>query len=103
TLSLFSELAIMATLTLFVSLSASSVTAISIAMGFYILSRSMTTLQLIASSSDNSAVYEDVISTMMHAIALFLPGFDSMTLSSWLISPPASNVIFWVVAESLIY
>jgi ABC-type transport system involved in multi-copper enzyme maturation permease subunit len=104
-LSLLGELAILATLTLFLSLSVSPVTAMSTAMGYYVLSRSMTTLQLIASASvaDSATVSDSLIAAIMHAVGILLPNLDNMTLSFWLISPPTLHAMFRLLVESSVY
>lgn len=105
--SLLCELAIMTVLSLFFALSFSqSVGAISAAAGFYLLSRSMASLQLIADASLQSpqvSTTDQLVAAIVQATALVLPALDRFTLSSWLLSPPDIAGLLDLSAQTAVY
>lgn len=105
-ISLICELALMAAASLFCVLSLTQVVpAISAAAGFYLLSRSLATMQLIAASSlTHDPTWSDrVMSVVVSAIAFLLPGLDRMTLSSWLVETPDPHLLTGVFFQAVIY
>lgn len=106
-ISLLCELAIMTVLSLFFALSFSqSVTAVSAAAGFYLLSRSITSLLLIATTSlqsQQTSTADHFLSGIVHFLALVLPALDHFTLSSWLVSPPYIAEILNLSVQTALY
>lgn len=106
TLSLVCELAIMTTLSVFLVLTFSqAVTAISAAAAFYLLSRSMHTLQLMANASLDSqmSLADQIVSAILNTIAVVLPALDRFTLSSWLASPPDISSLLMLFSQAALY
>ena len=89
TLSLSCELILMASVALFCSLSLSQVLpALSATAAFYVLSRSLSTIQLIASAPSTTppSIGDQAITWLVKFIALFLPRLDEFAQSAWVIS-----------------
>jgi hypothetical protein len=106
TLSLFFELVLMASLSLFCVLSLTQILpAIAAALGFYLLARSLSAMQLIAAaaSSNNASMSDKAINGIVEMIALFLPNIDQMTLSAWLVTAPDSTVVASLAVQAVIY
>ena len=106
TFSLLCELTIMAALSLFCVLSLTQVVpAISAAAGFYLLSRSMATIKLIAAASltHDPSLTDQAVSWGIAAVALLLPGLDRMTPSSWLLATPDPSALVVVLAQTALY
>ena len=106
TLSLIGELALMAAASLFCVLSLTQVvSAISAAAGFYLLSRSLATMQLIAAASlTHDPTWSDrVMNGIVTAIAMLLPSLDRMTLSSWLVEVPDPHQLANVFMQAALY
>ncbi len=106
TLSLLCELTIMAALSLFCVLSLTQVVpAISAAAGFYLLARSMTTIQLIAAASlsHDPTLTDRIVSWGIAAVAMLLPSLDLMTPSSWLLSMPDPSALTVVLVQTALY
>ena len=106
TLSLVCELAIMTTLSVFLALTFSqAVTAISAAAAFYLLCRSMQSLQLMANASLDSqmSLPDQIVSGILSTIAVVLPALDRFTLSSWLASPPDISSLLMLFGQAALY
>jgi hypothetical protein len=61
--------------------------AVSVVLGFYVLSRSMAAIQLVGSSgpfADSGGLSQRVMTTVIDAIAYVLPSLDRFTSSEWL-------------------
>src|SRR4051812_36022455 len=95
--SLWCELAVVSTIALFFALSFTQpAIAISAAAAFYLLSRSMRSLELIASASlepPSHSTADAMVAAIMHGIGLILPALDRFTLSSWLVTPPLAGEV----------
>jgi ABC-type transport system involved in multi-copper enzyme maturation permease subunit len=106
TFSLLCELAIMTAVGIFLALSFSqAVTAISAAAAFYLLSRSMHNLQLMAAASLDSqtTLADQLVSGILNAVAFVLPALDRFAQSAWLISPPDSAELLMLLGQTAIY
>ncbi len=104
--SLGAELILMAALSLFCVLSLTQVLpAISAAAGFYLLSRSVAAMKLIAAAAvPTAASFGDrALSASVDAVALLLPRIDQMTQSDWLISPPAAAAVGTAMLQAVLY
>ncbi len=105
--SLLCELLIVASVSLFCVVSLTQVlSAFAATAGFYLLSRSMAAMQVIASASvANEHTFADtVISAVVNAIALILPGIDRMTRTDWLLgSAPGAGDALAVLGQSALY
>jgi ABC-type transport system involved in multi-copper enzyme maturation permease subunit len=104
--SLFCELLIVTTVSLFCVLSLTQVPAAFAAVAaFYLLSRSMTAMQLIAGAQTSDPSFADrVIAHIVNAIALVLPALDRMTDTAWLIeSPPAGSELAAILMQAVLY
>lgn len=104
TASLVCELLIVSAMSLFCVLSlAQVVPALAAVSGFYLLSRSMTAIQIIAGASLNGQTLTDhVVGTVVALIALLLPALDGMTQTTWLVGGAFGNV-FAVFGQTAIY
>ncbi len=87
-LSLLGELWIMAALSLFCLLTFSQIMpAMSLVLGFYLLARSMTAIQLIGHTPLNdSGAAQQFMTHAIDAIALLLPRFETFTQTAWLLN-----------------
>ena len=106
TVSLASELTLMAALSLFCVLSLTQILpAISAAVGFYLLGRSLAAMKLIAAASvaTSPSFADRVISALVETVALFLPSLDQMTISAWLVTPPSLNLLTSAFMQSMLY
>jgi len=106
TVSLVCELAIVAAMSLFCVLSfAQVVPAFAAVAGFYLLSRSMAAMQIIASSPlQDTTLTDRVVNALVDLIALVLPALDGMTQTTWLLGPaPAANTLGSVVGQTALY
>lgn len=107
TLSLCMELLIVTALSLLCLFTFSQVTvALSAVMAFYLLSRSITAIQLMGHfpivSMDSTA--QTITVWFLDALAFVLPELDSFTLSGWLIYHTASwPVLAPIISQTLIY
>lgn len=107
TLSLCMELLIVTALSLLCLFTFSQVTvALSAVMAFYLLSRSITAIQLMAHfpivSSDSLA--QTVIVGFLDGLAFVLPALDRFTLSAWLVYHDASwSVLAPIIGQTTIY
>lgn len=106
TVSLWCELTLMASLSLFCVLSLTQVLpAISAAAGFYLLGRSVAAMQLIAAAATSSSpsMADQAVNGLVAMIALLLPSIDQMTQSAWLVSAPEPAVLMQVFIEAALY
>jgi hypothetical protein len=72
--------------------------------GFYLLSRSMAAMQIIASGSLNEQTFTDrAVSTIVGFIALLLPSLDAMTQTGWLLGGTFGNAAVTVFGQTAIY
>lgn len=107
TLSLCMELLIVTALSLLCLFTFSQVTAaLSAVMAFYLLSRSITAIQLMGHfpvvSMDSLA--QTVIAGFLDALAFVLPALDGFTLSAWLIYHTASwSALAPILGQTVIY
>jgi ABC-type transport system involved in multi-copper enzyme maturation permease subunit len=106
-LSLACELLIVTAFALFCVFSLTQVmSALAAITGFYLLSRSISALQIIAASplSDDLSLGQKVVNFVIDAIAFLLPGLDRMTQTSWLIyGPPPAADIAQLLEQTAVY
>jgi ABC-type transport system involved in multi-copper enzyme maturation permease subunit len=105
TLSLLCELLIVAAVSLFCVLTLVQVVpALSAVAGFYLLSRSMTAMQIIAGASLQDATLADrVVNAVVGVIALLLPSLDRMTQTAWLLGGALGGAASAVFGQTAIY
>ncbi len=106
TVSLVCELLIVTAMSLFCVLSfAQVVPAFAAVAGFYLLSRSMAAMQIIAGAAPQDPTLTDrVVNAVVELIALLLPGLDGMTQTTWLLGPaPGVSTLGPVVGQTAIY
>jgi ABC-type transport system involved in multi-copper enzyme maturation permease subunit len=106
TASLFCELLIVAAISLFCVLSfAQVVPAFAAVAGFYLLSRSMAAMQIIAGAPLQEPTFADrAVRSIVELIALVLPSLDHMTQTAWLLGPsPGASVLGGVLGQTSIY
>lgn len=103
--SLVCELLIVTAMSLFCVLSlAQVVPAFAAVGGFYLLSRSMTAMQIIAGASlHDPTVADRIVGAIVRFIALLLPSLDSMTQTTWLLGGAFGNVMVSVLGQTAIY
>ncbi len=105
-LSLLGELWIMAALSLFCLLTFSQIVpAMSLVLGFYLLSRSMTAIQMIGHAPINeTGTVQLYMVHALDAIALLLPRLDAFTQTAWLVNNSGSWAQLGPIAlQTLIY
>jgi ABC-type transport system involved in multi-copper enzyme maturation permease subunit len=106
-LSLACELVIVTAFALFCVLSLTQViSALAAVAGFYLLSRSIGALQVMAANplSDSLSLGQDVVNFVVNTIAFVLPGLDRMTQTGWLIySAPSAADMLQVLAQTAVY
>jgi ABC-type transport system involved in multi-copper enzyme maturation permease subunit len=105
TASLVCELLIVTAVSLFCVLTLSQVVpALAAVAGFYLLSRSMAAMQVIAAAPLHELTVGDrVVKTVVDAIAFALPAIDGMTQTVWLHGPAAPGVSVAVFGQTAIY
>ena len=106
TASLFCELLIVAAMGLFCVLSfAQVVPAFAAVGGFYLLSRSIAAMQIIAGAPLQEPTLADrAVNVIVESIALLLPSLDRMTQTTWLIEPsPGAGDLGSVLSQTAIY
>jgi ABC-type transport system involved in multi-copper enzyme maturation permease subunit len=106
TVSLVCELLIVTAMSLFCVLSfAQVVPAFAAVAGFYLLSRSMGAIQIIAGAAPQDPTLTDrVVNAVVDLIALVLPGLDGMTQTTWLLGPaPGVSALGSVVGQTALY
>ena len=106
-LSLACELLIVTAFALFCVLSLTQViSALAAVAGFYLLSRSISALQIMAANplSDGPSLGQQLVNLIIDAIAFLLPGLDRMTQTAWLIyKEPTPTEITQVLAQTAVY
>jgi ABC-type transport system involved in multi-copper enzyme maturation permease subunit len=105
TASLVCELLIVTAMSLFCVLSLGQVVpAFAAVGGFYLLSRSMTAMQIIAGASlHNQTVTDRMVSGLVGFIALLLPSLDHMTQTTWLLGGALANSGVQVFGQTSVY
>jgi ABC-type transport system involved in multi-copper enzyme maturation permease subunit len=106
TLSLICELLIVTAMSLFCVVSfAQVVPAFAAVAGFYLLSRSMAAMQIIAGAPlQDPSLTDRVVNAVVHLIALLLPALDAMTQTAWLLGPaPGVSTLGSVVGQTTLY
>jgi len=105
TASLVCELLIVTAVSLFCVLTlAQVVPAFAAVAGFYLLSRSMAAMQIIASASLHEQTFADrVVNVIVDLIALLLPSLDRVTQTTWLLGGATGNVLLEVFGQTAIY
>jgi ABC-type Na+ efflux pump permease subunit len=106
TLSLICELLIVTAMSLFCVVSfAQVVPAFAAVAGFYLLSRSMAAMQIIAGAPLQDPTLTDrVVNAVVNLIALLLPALDSMTQTTWLLeSGPSVSTLGSVLGQTVLY
>src|SRR5438132_12039650 len=106
TVSLVCELLIVTAMSLFCVLSfAQVVPAFAVVAGFYLLSRSMAAMQIIAGAALQDPTLTDrMVNAVVELIALLLPALDGMTQTTWLLgSPPGAGALWAILAQTALY
>ena len=106
-LSLACELLIVTAVSLFCVLTLTQViSALAAFTGFYLLARTIGTLQIIAANplSDSTMPSQQFINLAVDAIAFLLPGLERMTQTSWLIyMAPTPDEVMGLIAQTAVY
>ena len=73
--------------------------------GFYLLSRSMAAMQIIAGAPLQDPTLTDrVVNAVVELIALLLPALDRMTQTTWLLeSAPGMSTLVSIVGQTTLY
>ena len=82
------------------------ISALAAVAGFYLLSRSIDALQIMAANplSGDLSLGQKLVNFVVDAIAFLLPGLDRMTQTGWLIySAPSAAEIMGVLAQTAVY
>ena len=106
TLSLICELLIVTAMSLFCVVSfAQVVPAFAAVAGFYLLSRSMAAMQIIAGAPLQDPTLTDrAVNAVVNLIALLLPALDAMTQTTWLLGSALSvSTLGSVVGQTALY
>src|SRR5215467_5885183 len=105
TASLLCELLIVTAMSLFCVLTLSQVVpALAAVAGFYLLSRSMAAMQIIAAAPLHDLTFGDrVVKTVVEGMAFLLPAIDGMTQTAWLHGPAAHGVSITVFGQAAVY
>jgi ABC-type transport system involved in multi-copper enzyme maturation permease subunit len=105
TASLVCELLIVTAVSLFCVLTLSQVVpALAAVAGFYLLSRSMAAMQIIAAAPLHDLTIGDrVVKAVVDAIAFLLPAIDGMTQTAWLHGTAAPGASVAVFGQTAIY
>src|SRR2546428_1220883 len=104
--SLLCELLIVTAMSLFCMLSLTQVVpAFAAVAGFYLLSRSMAAMQIIAGAPlQDPGLTDRVVNALVELIALLLPALDGMTQTTWLLgSAPGVSALGPVAGQPAIY
>jgi hypothetical protein len=103
--SLAAELLVVAAVSLFCVLSLSHVVAAMAAVaGFYVLSRAMDGIQIIATSGGPPDGLADRVSAgVVDALALVLPSFGRMTEAAWLTDTIPAGAVTMALVQSALY
>jgi ABC-type Na+ efflux pump permease subunit len=105
TASLLCELLIVTAMSLFCVLSLGQVVpAFAAVSGFYLLSRSMAAMQIIAGASlHDQTLVDRVVGAIVGSIALLLPSLDGMTQTAWLLGGAFGNAALHIFGQTAIY
>jgi Cu-processing system permease protein len=105
TSSLICELLIVTAVSLFCVLSfAQVVPAFAAVAGFYLLSRSIATMQTIAGATVEPTFTDRTVNAIVELISLLLPALDSMTQTTWLLGPgPGADTLGLIVGQTAVY
>jgi ABC-type Na+ efflux pump permease subunit len=105
TASLVCELWIVTAMSLFFVLAlAQVVPAFAAVAGFYLLSRSMAAMQIIAGASLHEQTFADrAVNAIVNMIALLLPSLDSMTQTTWLLGAALGDAWVAVLSQTAVY
>jgi len=104
--SLFCELAIITALCLFFLFTLGQVTAaLSAVAAFYLLARSMGSMQLISHSPilETGATAQEIMKTVLDLIAVLLPDLDVFTQTGWLVYGGGMQDLVPIVVQTVIY
>ena len=103
--SLFCELLIVTAMSVFCVLSLTQVVpAFAAVVGFYLLSRSMAAMQIIAGAAADPTLADRVVNAIVALIALLLPALDRMTQTAWLLeSAPGAGTVAGILLQTAIY
>ena len=106
-LSLACELLLVTAFALFCVLTLTQVmSALAAVTGFYLLSRSISALQIMAANplSDSLSLGQKLVDLLIDAIAFLLPGLERMTQTGWLIyAAPTTAEIAQLLAQTAVY
>ena len=106
-LSLACELLLVTAFALFCVFTLTQViSALAAVAGFYLLSRSISALQIMAANplSDSLSLGQKIVNHLVDAIAFLLPGMDRMTQTAWLIyAPPSAAEMAQLLAQTAVY
>ncbi len=101
------ELMILIALSLFAAIAFTNVVpATSFVLGFYVLARSITAIQLISESplAAQDAGLQNIVSGLIRIIALFIPRLSDFTQTAWLVnSAPASTIDLSLLAHGALF
>jgi Cu-processing system permease protein len=107
TLSLVCELLIITSLSLLCVLTfPQTVQAFSVVLGFYILARSITAIELMVQGplSSSSSWADQLINGLVQLLSMLLPHFDRFTQSEWLVYHTGSlEQLLQIVVQTMIY
>ncbi len=106
TVSLICELLIVTAMSLFCVVSFTQVVpAFAAVAGFYLLSRSMAAMQIIAGAPLQDPTLTDrVVNAVVDLIALLLPALDGMTQTTWLLgTAPGVSTLGSLVGQTTVY
>jgi ABC-type transport system involved in multi-copper enzyme maturation permease subunit len=103
--SLVCELLIVTAMSLFCVLTLVQVVpAFAAVAGFYLLSRSMTAMQIIAAAPLHEPTLADrIVNTIVESIAFLLPALDGMTQTAWLLGGASPGIASAVFGQTAIY
>ena len=103
--SLLCEASILVAFSLFCLITCKNITSVFLVItGFYLLSRTISVIQLIGSSSvlEMSSLSHKVIVFVIDMIALFLPALERFCQTAWLVYGGGSDY-FFVLVQTIIY
>lgn len=105
-LSLICEMAIIVALSMLCLFTLNNITvSFVVVMAFYLLSRLMTSIQLLSSSPilEAEGMSQQFMNMLINVIAHLLPDLDQFTRSDWLINGIDGNALAFVFAQTLVY
>jgi len=104
--SLICELAIIVAFSILCLFTFNNITvAFVVVIAFYLLSRTMTAIQLLSTSPilESQSMSQEFINSLINLIAYLLPDLDRFTRSEWLIYGIEDYALVFVVGQTLIY